>query len=99
MTAKYLSDRIGRTEILETDKTTSMGVADDSVSLMQRTRETDLVLPSEIMNLEDLKAYFKTANYSITKFVLSTNGIPRGMNRFSCAMTFCLKTLLQSRCR
>ena len=69
MTAKYLSDRIGRTEILETDQTLSMGVADnrDGVSLMQRSREKDLVLPSEIMNLEDLEAYLKIANYSITK--------------------------------
>jgi type IV conjugative transfer system coupling protein TraD len=68
-TAKYLSDRIGRTEVLETDQTLSMGVADnrDGVSLMQRTREKDLVLPSEIMNLEDLEAYLKIANYSITK--------------------------------
>ncbi len=68
-TAKYLSDRIGRTEVLETDQTLSMGVADnrDGVSLMQRTREKDLVMPSEIMNLEDLEAYLKIANYSITK--------------------------------
>ncbi len=69
MTAKYLSDRIGRTELLETDQTLSMGVADnrDGVSLMQRTREKDLVLPSEITNLRDLEAYLKIANYSITK--------------------------------
>jgi len=68
-TAKYLSDRIGRTELLETDQTLSMGVADnrDGVSLMQRTREKDLVLPSEIINLLDLEAYLKIANYSITK--------------------------------
>lgn len=68
-TAKYLSDRIGRTELLETDQTLSMGVADnrDGVSLMQRTREKDLVLPSEIINLRDLEAYLKIANYSITK--------------------------------
>jgi hypothetical protein len=46
-----------------------MGVADnrDGVSLMQRTREKDLVLPSEITNLRDLEAYLKIANYSIAK--------------------------------
>ena len=69
VTAKYLSDRVGKTEVLETDQTLSMGVSDnrDGVSLMQRTREKDLVLPSEIMNLRDLEAYLKIANYSITK--------------------------------
>jgi len=69
VTAKYLSDRIGKTEILEVDQALSMGVSDnrDGVSLMQRSREKDLVLPSEIMNLRDLEAYLKIANYSITK--------------------------------
>jgi len=69
VTAKYLSDRVGKTEVLETDHTLSMGVSDnrDGVTLMQRTREKDLVLPSEIMNLRDLEAYLKIANYSITK--------------------------------
>jgi type IV conjugative transfer system coupling protein TraD len=69
VTAKYLSDRIGKTEVLETDQTLSMGVADnrDGVSLMQRSREKDLVLPSEIMNMRDLEAYAKFANYSFTK--------------------------------
>jgi type IV secretory pathway TraG/TraD family ATPase VirD4 len=69
VTAKYLSDRIGKTEILEVDQALSMGVSDnrDGVSLMQRSREKDLVLPSEIMNLRDLEAYLKIANYSITR--------------------------------
>ena len=68
-TARYLSERIGKTEVLETDQTLSMGVADnrDGVSLMQRTREKDLVLSSEIMNLRDLEAYLKIANYEVTK--------------------------------
>ncbi len=69
VTAKYLSDRIGKTEVLEVDQALSMGVSDnrDGVSLMQRSREKDLVLPSEIMNLRDLEAYLKIANYSITR--------------------------------
>ena len=69
ITAKYLSDRIGKIEVRETDQTLSMGVADnrDGVSLMQRTREKDLVLPSEITGLRDLEAYLKVANYSIAK--------------------------------
>ena len=84
MTAKYLSDRIGRTEILETDQTLSMGVADnrDGVSLMQRSREKDLVLPSEIMNLEDLEAYLKIANYSITKIRFDYKQYPESCEPF-----------------
>jgi type IV secretory pathway TraG/TraD family ATPase VirD4 len=83
-TAKYLSDRIGRTEVLETDQTLSMGVADnrDGVSLMQRTREKDLVLPSEIMNLEDLEAYLKIANYSITKIRFHYKRYPESQEPF-----------------
>ena len=78
ITAKYLSDRIGRTEVRETDQTLSMGVADnrDGVSLMQRTREKDLVLPSEIMSLRDLEAYLKVANYSITKIQFNYKKYP-----------------------
>ena len=84
MTAKYLSDRIGRTEIIETDQTMSMGVADnrDGISLMQRSREKDLVLPSEIMNLEDLEAYLKIANYSITKIRFKYKQYPESQEPF-----------------
>jgi type IV secretory pathway TraG/TraD family ATPase VirD4 len=69
VTAKYLSDRIGKTEILQTEQALSMGVADnrDGVSLIRRSVEKDLVLPSEIMNMRDLDAYVKFANYSFTK--------------------------------
>jgi len=83
-TAKYLSDRIGRTEVLETDQTLSMGVADnrDGVSLMQRTREKDLVLPSEIMNLQDLGAYLKIANYSFTKIRFEYKRYPESREPF-----------------
>ncbi len=78
VTAKYLSDRIGKTEILDVDQALSMGVSDnrDGVSLMQRTREKDLVLPSEIMNLRDLSAYIKMANYHITKVDFRYRGYP-----------------------
>lgn len=83
-TAKYLSDRIGTTEVLETDQTLSMGVADnrDGVSLMQRSREKDLVLPSEIMNLHDLEAYLKIANYPITKIRFDYREYPESHDPF-----------------
>jgi len=83
-TAKYLSDRIGKTEVIETDQTLSMGVADnrDGVSLMQRMREKDLVLPSEIMNLQDLEAYLKIANYSFTKIKFEYKRYPESCEPF-----------------
>ena len=61
-----------------------MGVADnrDGVSLMQRSREKDLVLPSEIMNLEDLEAYLKIANYSITKIRFKYKRYPESQEPF-----------------
>lgn len=69
ITAKYLSDRIGKTEVLAVDQGLSMGVADnrDGVSLMQRSKEKDLVMPSEIQNLRDMEAYLKIANYPVSK--------------------------------
>jgi type IV conjugative transfer system coupling protein TraD len=78
ITADYLSKRIGKTEVIETDQTMSMGVADnrDGVSLMQRSREKDLALPSEIMGLRDLEAYLKIANYPITKIDFKYKGYP-----------------------
>ncbi len=63
-TAKYLVDKIGDTEILETEETKSMGVADyrDGVSLTQRRKRERLILDSELMNLPDLHAYVKVPN-------------------------------------
>jgi type IV secretory pathway TraG/TraD family ATPase VirD4 len=63
-TARYLSDKIGETEFLETEETYSMGVADnrDGVSLMRRRKIEKLILPSEFQNLRDLRAYVKIPN-------------------------------------
>ncbi len=68
-TAKYLSERIGKAEVTEVDQTLSTGVTDlrDGVSLAQRIREKDVVMPSEIMDLRDLEAYLKIANYHVSK--------------------------------
>lgn len=72
-TARFLSDKIGETEYIETEETYSMGVADnrDGVSLMQRKKTEKLIIPSQITNLRDLECYVKIPNYDITKTFLS----------------------------
>jgi len=72
-TAKYLIDKIGDTEILETEETLSMGVSNyrDGVSMTKRRRRQRLVIDSELMNLPDLQAYVKVPNnpfITLTKF-------------------------------
>jgi type IV secretory pathway TraG/TraD family ATPase VirD4 len=72
-TAKYLIDKIGDTEILETEETLSMGVSNyrDGVSMTNRRKRQRLVIDSELMNLPDLQAYVKVPNnpfITLTKF-------------------------------
>ncbi|MDR2017907.1 MAG: type IV secretion system DNA-binding domain-containing protein [Syntrophobacterales bacterium] len=63
-TAKYLVDKIGDEEIIETEETFNMGVSNyrDGVSLTQREKRQRLILDSELMNLPDLHAYVKIPN-------------------------------------
>jgi type IV secretory pathway TraG/TraD family ATPase VirD4 len=72
-TAKYLIDKIGDTEILETEETLSMCVSNyrDGVSMTKRRKRQRLVIDSELMNLPDLQAYVKVPNnpsITLTKF-------------------------------
>ena len=69
ITAKFLSDKIGDTEYVETEETYSMGTEDnrDGISLIRRKKTEKLVLPSDIQNLKDLNAYLKLPNFDITK--------------------------------
>lgn len=72
-TAKYLIDKIGDTEILETEQTLSMGVADyrDGVSMTERRKRQRLIIDSELMNLADLHAYVRVPNnpyVTLTRF-------------------------------
>jgi type IV conjugative transfer system coupling protein TraD len=72
-TAKYLIDKIGDTEILETEETLSMGVSNyrDGVSMTERRKRQRLIIDSELMNLPDLQAYVKVPNnpfVTLTKF-------------------------------
>jgi type IV secretory pathway TraG/TraD family ATPase VirD4 len=72
-TAKYLIDKIGDTEISETEETLSMGVSNyrDGVSMTERRKRQRLIIDSELMNLPDLNAYVKVPNnpfIAITRF-------------------------------
>ncbi len=73
-TAKYLIDKIGDTEILETEETLSMGVSNyrDGVSMTERRKRQRLIIDSQLMTLPDLNAYVKVPNnpfITLTKFV------------------------------
>jgi type IV secretory pathway TraG/TraD family ATPase VirD4 len=74
-TAKYLIDKIGDTEILETEETLSMGVSNyrDGVSMTERRKRQRLIIDSELMNLPDLQAYVKVPNnpyITLTRFAI-----------------------------
>ena len=74
-TAKYLIDKIGDTEILETEETISMGVSNyrDGVSMSERRKRQKLIIDSELMNLSDLNAYVKVPNnpfIALSKFTV-----------------------------
>jgi type IV conjugative transfer system coupling protein TraD len=77
-TAKFLSEKIGDTENLETEETYSMGPSEfrDGVSLARRRKRETLVLPSELMGLPDLTAYLKVGGLPLTKTRLRFQGHP-----------------------
>jgi type IV secretory pathway TraG/TraD family ATPase VirD4 len=74
-TAKYLIDKIGDTEILETEETLGMGVSNyrDGVSMTERRKRQRLIIDSELMTLPDLNAYVKVPNnpfITLTRFAI-----------------------------
>jgi type IV secretory pathway TraG/TraD family ATPase VirD4 len=77
-TARFLSDRIGETEFLETEESHSMGVEDgrDGLSLSRRRKTEKLLMSSEIMGLKELTAYAKLPNYDLTKITLIPKTYP-----------------------
>ncbi|MBI3755388.1 MAG: type IV secretion system DNA-binding domain-containing protein, partial [Deltaproteobacteria bacterium] len=83
--AKFLSDKIGDTEYLETEESTSMGVADnrDGVSLMRRKRLEKLILPSQIQSLPDLNCYLQVAGFPITQAALEYSSYPNREQMFT----------------
>jgi len=68
-TAKFMSDRIGDREILETEESQSMGPEDlrDGISLSQRKKTEKAVLPSEFLNLSNLNCFLKIPNFRASK--------------------------------
>jgi type IV conjugative transfer system coupling protein TraD len=77
-TAKFLSAKIGETEFSEIEETYSMGVDDhrDGVSLIRRRRVEPLILPSEIMQLEDLELFLQLPTYGLTRTHLTWKSFP-----------------------
>ena len=63
-TARWCSDNLGKIEILSNKENISFGAHQvrDGVSIYQSKELSNLVLPSEIMNLKDLEFYVKMSN-------------------------------------
>jgi len=60
-TAKYLADTIGEKEIAETDSSHSIGTEAnrDGIGFSKKVKKEMAILPSQIMDLNDLEFYFK----------------------------------------
>jgi hypothetical protein len=77
-TAKFVSEKIGDTENLETEETYSMGPSEfrDGVSLARRRKKETLVLPSELKTLPDLTAYVEIGGFPLTRGTLHYKDYP-----------------------
>jgi type IV conjugative transfer system coupling protein TraD len=95
-TAKFLSDKIGDTEYIETEETYSMGTEDsrDGISLIRRKKTEKLVLPSDIQNLKDLNAYLKLPNYDISKVEFRYKSYPDKHEPFLMKPEFNLENII-----
>ena len=84
--ARFLSEKIGDTEYVETEETHSMGVEDnrDGISLVRRKRTEKLILPSEIKNLRELHGFLKLSNYDWAKMQLQYRDFPDVAPSFIC---------------
>ncbi|MDW7711184.1 MAG: type IV secretion system DNA-binding domain-containing protein [Deferrisomatales bacterium] len=77
-TSKFVSEKIGDTENLETEETYSMGPSEfrDGVSLARRRKKEILVLPSELKTLPDLTAYVEIGGFPVTRATLRYKDYP-----------------------
>ncbi|MBI3578865.1 MAG: type IV secretion system DNA-binding domain-containing protein, partial [Ignavibacteriales bacterium] len=91
-TARFLSDKVGDTEVLSTDETHSMGPSDqrDGLSLIRKTNIEKLVLPSDIQNMQDLTAYVKLPNYDVVPVQFKYKRYPALNNPFMMNACFSL---------
>ena len=68
--AEIFSERMGRSEIIELDSSTSVG-GHAHTNLSQRIRQVDSVGPSQIQALKDNHAFLKLARFNPTKVILN----------------------------
>lgn len=66
--AEIFSERMGRSEIIELDSSTSVG-GHAHTNLSQRIRQVDSVTPSQIQALKDNHAFLKLARFNPTKVI------------------------------
>jgi type IV secretory pathway TraG/TraD family ATPase VirD4 len=68
-TAKYFSDAIGQTEILESSESMSMGPSNirDGLSFTRNSKTKPLVLPSVFQQFPDMEGILKLSNYDYCK--------------------------------
>lgn len=68
-TAKYFSEAIGQTEILESSESVSMGPSNirDGLSLTRNSKTKPLVLPSVFQQFPDMEGILKLSNYDYCK--------------------------------
>ncbi len=97
-TAKFLSDKIGEREYIETEETHSMGVQDnrDGISLMRRKKTERLILPSEIQNLRDLHGLIKFPGYHYGAVTLEYRGYSDVTESFVCRPDLSLEHIMQA---
>lgn len=96
-TARFLSDKIGETEYIETEETHSMGVQDnrDGISLIRRKRTEKLILPAQIQNLKDLHGYLKISGYQYAAITLQRRDYPDVADPFICRPDLNLEHIIQ----
>jgi type IV secretory pathway TraG/TraD family ATPase VirD4 len=68
-TAKYFSDAIGQTEVLESSESMSMGPSNirDGLTFTRASKTKPLVLPSVFQQFPDMEGILKLSNYDYCK--------------------------------
>lgn len=97
-TARFLAEKIGETEYIETEETHSMGVMDnrDGISLIRRKRTEKLILPSTIQSLPDLQGYLKFPGYHYAEIGLQYRGYPDVVTSFDCRPDLNLEHIMRA---
>lgn len=80
--ANIFSEKLGKVEFWEQQENLSLGQSTDRVNVSQQKRLEIVVLPSEIMKLEDLTAYVSLANYGLTFVEFEYKSLPDNAEGF-----------------